>query len=71
MEKKVITIPEAAEALGIGKNSAYEAAKRGEIPVLRIGRRLVVPRAAFERLLQEAGGSQAMDADAVSNEPVR
>lgn len=45
------TIQEAAALLKIGRNSAYEAARRGEIPTLRIGKRLLVPRAAFDRLL--------------------
>jgi excisionase family DNA binding protein len=45
------TIQEAAEVLGISRSSAYEAAHRGELPVLRFGRRLVVPRTALEKLL--------------------
>jgi hypothetical protein len=44
--------PDAGKALGIGKNQAYEAARRGEIPSIRLGKRIVVPMAAFERLLQ-------------------
>ncbi len=54
-EKKVLTIIEAAEELGISKGSAYEAARTGKIPTIRIGRRLIVPRAAFERMLDQAG----------------
>jgi len=50
-----LSIVEAAEVLGIGRNSAYEAAGRGEIPVIRIGRLLRVPRAALERMLAEPG----------------
>lgn len=46
------TVEEAAEILGIGRNSAYEAIRRGEIPALRLGRRLVVPKQALERLLR-------------------
>jgi excisionase family DNA binding protein len=57
MERVTITVDEAAKALGIGRNSAYEAVHRGEIPAVRIGRRLVVPRAALDRLL----GAGAMD----------
>ncbi|HML93252.1 helix-turn-helix domain-containing protein [Methyloceanibacter sp.] len=48
------TIPEAAEKLGIGRNQAYEAARRGEIPTIRIGKRVLVPLAALERLLNGA-----------------
>ncbi|MBV8798448.1 MAG: helix-turn-helix domain-containing protein [Alphaproteobacteria bacterium] len=53
--RKVITVPEAAQELGISRNSGYEAAARGELPTIRIGRRLLVPRAALDRLLSEAG----------------
>lgn len=49
--RPTLTVKEAAELLGIGRNTAYEAVKRGEIPSIRIGSRVVVPRAAFERLL--------------------
>lgn len=38
-----VSVPEAGRALGIGRDAAYAAAERGEIPTLRIGRRLVVP----------------------------
>ena len=51
MDKKTLTIAEAGEALGIGRSAAYEAAKRGEIPAIRIGRRLLVPTARLEQLL--------------------
>jgi excisionase family DNA binding protein len=47
-----LTVTEAAEALGISRASAYEAARTGALPVLRFGRRLLVPRAAFDRLLE-------------------
>jgi excisionase family DNA binding protein len=46
------TIVEAAKRLRIGRNQAYEAAARGEIPVIRIGRRYLVPTAALDRLLK-------------------
>lgn len=48
---RTITINEAAQRLGISRHSAYEAARRGEIPTLKIGRLILVPEAAFERLL--------------------
>jgi excisionase family DNA binding protein len=51
-ERYTLTVPEAAERLGISRNAAYEAAARGELPTLRIGRRLVVPVAALTRLLE-------------------
>jgi excisionase family DNA binding protein len=39
------------EILGLSKCSAYAAAKSGSIPTVRIGRRLIVPRLALEKLL--------------------
>ncbi len=54
VDRQTMTVSEAAKALGIGRGSAYEAVRRGDIPSLRVGRRLVVPRAAFERLLADA-----------------
>ncbi len=45
------TIPEAAEVLGIGRNQAYEAARRGDIPVIRIGKRYLVKWQVFLKML--------------------
>jgi len=45
------SIPEAAALLGINRNTAYEAAARGELPVIKIGKRLLVPRARLEAML--------------------
>lgn len=41
--RAVISVDEAATVLGLGRSSAYEAVRRGELPVVRIGRRLLVP----------------------------
>lgn len=49
--RKTITVEEAAQVLGIGRGTAYEAARRGELPTLRIGRRLLVPLAVLDQLL--------------------
>jgi excisionase family DNA binding protein len=54
-ESLVYTIEEAAELLKIGRSGAYEAARRGNIPVLRIGRRWLVPRVALDKMLADAG----------------
>ena len=37
---------------GMGKNASYDAAKRGEIPTIQIGKLLKVPTAALRRMLQ-------------------
>jgi excisionase family DNA binding protein len=41
--RTVITVEEAARALRIGRSAAYEAVRRGQLPALRIGRRVLVP----------------------------
>lgn len=51
-KRETLTIPEVAQILGIGRNSAFAAASRGELPTIRLGRRILVPRAALERLLE-------------------
>jgi excisionase family DNA binding protein len=48
------TVEEVARLLGLSKNLAYEAVNLGQIPSVRIGRRLVVPKAALEKLLSAA-----------------
>lgn len=50
-ESLVMTVPEAGRKLGLGRNAAYEAAKRGEIPTIKFGKLIRVPVKAFERLL--------------------
>jgi len=45
------TVPEAGRYLGVGRDAAYAAAARGEIPTLRLGRRLVVPVQLLLRML--------------------
>ena len=50
-QRATITVEEAARILGISRGSAYEAVRRGDIPTIRIGKRLIVPVAALERML--------------------
>jgi excisionase family DNA binding protein len=50
-DRKTYDIVEAGKLLGISRNQAYEVAHRGEIPTIKIGKRLLVPRAALNRML--------------------
>lgn len=47
----VFTVGELAEILRIGRLSAYQAVARGDVPSIRIGRRILIPRHALEQLL--------------------
>jgi excisionase family DNA binding protein len=42
---------EVSKLLRIGKISTYQAIQRGDVPSIRIGRRILIPRVAFEQLL--------------------
>ncbi len=58
------TVEEAASALGISRAFAYDAVRRGEIPAIKIGRRILVPRMALNRLLEHPQeGRPALDGD--------
>lgn len=53
MEKLVYSMQEAAEVLGISKSYMYELARRGEVPTLKLGKRLVVPKEKFIKWINE------------------
>lgn len=57
-KRMTLTIEEAAEELGISRGKGYDAAKSGEIPTIKIGRRLLVPRVALDRLLDQPARKQ-------------
>ena len=50
-ERLVWSVEEAGSRLGISRAHAYELVARGELPHLRLGRRIVVPRHTLESLL--------------------
>jgi excisionase family DNA binding protein len=51
-ESLTLTVRQVAAALNISKGLAYKAVGDGTIPTIRIGRRLLVPRRALEKLLE-------------------
>ena len=50
-ERLTYNVKEAAQLLGLSKNSAYQACLKGELPHLKIGKRILIPRVQLERLL--------------------
>ncbi len=50
-DRLVLTVAEAGELLGISRAFAYELVARGELPVIRLGRRVVVPKVALLALV--------------------
>ena len=54
-EVKTLSVPKAGKQyFGLSRASSYAAAARGDLPTIRIGRKLCVPVIALERMLNEA-----------------
>jgi len=52
---KTISVPEAGRRyFDLGKNASYDAARRGDIPTLRIGRKYRAIVAALDRMVGDA-----------------
>jgi excisionase family DNA binding protein len=47
-----MTVTETADALGISRNTAYQLVRKGDIPSVRLGRRLVIPKTALNAWLE-------------------
>jgi excisionase family DNA binding protein len=58
VERRTYSVEEAGQILGVCRNTAYDLAKTGQLPTIRLGRRLLVPKAAVEALLGGASGRQ-------------
>jgi len=63
MQRRTYTVTEAAQVLGISRSGAYEAVRRGEIPSITIGHRIVVSRATIDELLGARPAAHRDDAD--------
>jgi excisionase family DNA binding protein len=59
--RETVGVAEAAEQLGVSRRSAYKAAHSGELPCIKIGKRLLVPRRALERLLDGQAARAAQE----------
>ena len=60
-ERLCLSVPEVAHLLGISRGLAYELARCGKLPVVRFGRRLLVPRGALERMLNQTNNASFND----------
>lgn len=49
----LLSIQEAAEALGIGRSKLYQLVARGELPLVHLGKRALIPRPALERYVEQ------------------
>ena len=53
-QRRTLTVPETAAALGVSSDLVYDEIRAGRIRSVRIGRRILVPREELDRLLQAA-----------------
>jgi len=58
MDKLTLSVQEAAQALGIHKNTLQKLINQGSIRVVRLGRRVLIPTAELRRLLGEDPASR-------------
>jgi excisionase family DNA binding protein len=65
VNRLALSVPEAAELLGLSRSSAYAAVKRGDIPSVRVGGRVLVSMRALEQLINPVNENDAV-VDAVS-----
>ena len=57
-ESLVYDVPTAGKLLNLSRATAYSLAAQGIIPTIRLGKRIVVPKKALEKMLTEAGKSR-------------
>jgi excisionase family DNA binding protein len=65
-ERLVYTVAEARQTLGISRGLMYEAIRKGTIPSVRIGRRILIPKTALERVLDKKVQLENFDDESLS-----
>lgn len=60
-DRLTLSVAEAGKLLGLSRSLMYEAIRTGQIPSIRIGRRILIPIAPLERLLEEPGSLSKTD----------
>ena len=59
MEKQTLSVDETAQVLGISRGLCYELVRQGKLPAVRLGeRRLVIPKQALAKYLQNGGQAE-------------
>jgi excisionase family DNA binding protein len=65
----LVSVREAGELLGIGRSLAYELVAVGRLETVHIGRRVLVPRSAVERFIEELRADPSAASRAVDDVP--
>ena len=59
-DEPTIGVVLAGRYLGLSRSGSYDAAKRGDIPTIKVGHRILVPTASYRRMLGiDADGGNA------------
>jgi excisionase family DNA binding protein len=53
----VLTVEEVRKRLRLGRNAMYDAISNGQVPSIRLGRRILIPRVALEAMLRGEGNA--------------
>ncbi len=61
-ERLTLSVEEAANILGISRAFAYQLVAKKELPAVRLGRRIVIPRKAVEAIVEQARTSDGSGA---------
>ena len=67
-QRFVMSVPKAGEVVGLGRWASYQAAKRNEIPTIKIGNRLFVLVRLYEKMLGLEPGTLTKDDNDANNE---
>ena len=67
-ERLVLNVEEARKILGLSRSSMYEGIRRHEIPAIKIGRRILIPRYQLKKMLE---GSPLPQGDHNSEDKVK
>ena len=65
-EKLTLSVEEAGKLLGVSRQIAYELAHRADFPILRVGRRILVPRKQLEAWMDRQVNGEENDFDTAS-----
>ena len=60
-EPDVLTVPEAAKLLRIGKNQAYELVKNGRLGAIKLGKKIIVPKLSLIDFCRNEGDKERAD----------
>jgi excisionase family DNA binding protein len=61
MERITLTVKDISEALGVSLITAYDLVNSQGFPAIRIGKRIIIPRDAFQRWLDNSCGNTVLE----------